>query len=68
MCRDDKGGWLTVEEAKQYTVVGTDYRGLPIIHRGKGRPSTSVINMMMLDPDHQDTPSGSHSYIFGSKS
>mgnify|MGYP001792214435 FL=1 len=51
--RDDKGGWIRASELEgiSHKVVGADFRGLPIIHIGRGRPKTSIIKLLMLDPN-----------------
>ena len=53
MYRDDKGGWIRASELEgiSHKVVGTDFRGLPIIHIGRGRPKTRVIKLLMQDPN-----------------
>ena len=53
MYRDDKGGWIRASELEgiSHKVVGTDFRGLPIIHIGRGRPKTSIIKLLMQDPN-----------------
>ena len=53
MYRDDKGGWIRASELEglSHKVVGKDFRGLPIIHIGRGRPKTSIIKLLMQDPN-----------------
>ena len=62
MYRDDKGGWVSAEEVKSgnIKVVGTDYRQLPIVHIGRGRPKTSMISLLKRDPRQPDGAASHH--------
>lgn len=60
MYRDDRGGWVPAPTARaeKYKVVGTDFRGLPIVHIGRGRPKTRLIQLMQIDPTSTSSDSG----------
>lgn len=69
MYRDDKGGWINVSELEgtSHKVVGTDYRGLPIIHIGRGRPKSTIISLLMKDPNESTDPCVSDDRLTHSK-
>lgn len=51
MYRDDRGGWVAAHSQDKHKVVGTDFRGLPILHIGKGRPNMRLVKMLQVDPN-----------------
>ncbi|XP_067948566.1 zinc finger protein 260-like [Watersipora subatra] len=51
MCRDDRGGWLPSSSIDKHKIVGKDFRGLPIVHIGKGRPNMKVVKQLEQSPD-----------------
>ncbi|KAF6033427.1 hypothetical protein EB796_008268 [Bugula neritina] len=63
MYRDDRGGWVSASqlESQRYKVIGLDFRGLPIVHFGKGRPRTKTLRLLQKDPN-----SSPHSSTAGS--
>lgn len=51
MYRDDRGGWVPAGVLDNHKVVGTDFRGLPIVHIGRGRPNLGMIRLLQKDPN-----------------
>ena len=51
MYRDDKGGWVPAALKEYYKVVGTDFRGLPVVHIGRGRPNLKMVKLLQKNPD-----------------
>ena len=52
MYRDDKGGWISSTLIQNCKVVGKDFRDLPIVHIGKGRPNIKMIRLLEKNPDY----------------
>lgn len=53
MYRVDNGDWISEAEYvnQNLRAVGTDFRGLPIVHIGRGRPNKSIIKLLSETPN-----------------